>query len=644
MARNLYTELAWLPLPPADFNVKCRALLEAKEPIGTSLQALANAALDENHLHRLAKVVTKSRGPGLAPLTPFKLGLISNATTDFMVPALVATALRFGIALECIQGHFDQPLQEALDPKSVINRAQPDAVLISIDYRGLPLRATPGSGAHAEDSIAASLAHLNAIRDGIKANSQAVCIFQTLARPVESQFGSFDMVLPGTLRNLIARFNNELAEKLNGTEDLLLDIASIAETVGLANWHNPTLWNMGKLPFDSHVLPLYADFVGRLLGSMRGKSRRCLILDLDNTVWGGIIGDDGIEGIVIGQGNATGEAHLSLQQTALSLRERGIVLAVSSKNTDEIARTPFQKHPEMLLREEHFAVFQANWNDKATNIKAIAAELNLGLDAMVFVDDNPMERDLVRSMLPQVAVPEMPLDPAFYARTLIAGGYFEAIAFSNEDRTRADFYSDNARRVALKSKAGDVDSYLKSLEMVMTIQPFDDVSRARISQLINKSNQYNLTTRRYTETEVKDVEFDANATHLQIRLKDSFGDNGMISVIICRENGSIWDIDTWLMSCRVLGRKVEFAALQELVKMAQARGVKTISGMYRPTERNKLVEDHYTKLGFKEGEKEADGTRHFTMAVADFKETDFPMTIQRLENNRAHATEIQATP
>ncbi len=218
-------------------------------------------------------------------------------------------------------------------------------------------------------------------------------------------------------------------------------------------------------------------------------------------MWGGVIGDDGLEGIVIGQGDATGEAHLAVQQAALNLRGRGVVLAVSSKNTDEVARGPFRNHPEMLLREEHIAVFQANWNDKATNITAIAKELSLGLDAMVFLDDNPVERRLVREMLPQVAVPELPADPALYARTLLAAGYFESIAFSVEDKQRAGFYQDNARRVALQAQVGGHGRFtFTSLNMMMTVQPFDETGRARITQLINKSNQYNLTTRqRYTE-------------------------------------------------------------------------------------------------------------------------------------------------
>jgi FkbH-like protein len=434
------------------------------------------------------------------------------------------------------------------------------------------------------------------------------------------------------MRHLISEVNRGLAASLAGSPDLLLDVAGLAATVGLAEWHDPTLWNMAKLPIASAFVPLYADHVCRLIAALRGKSRRCLILDLDNTLWSGVIGDDGLEGIVIGQGDATGEAHLTVQQTALALRGRGIVLAVSSKNNDDVARSPFREHAEMALREDHFAVFQANWDDKATNITAIARELDLGIDAMVFLDDNPAERRLVRDMLPSVAVPELPSDPALYARTLLASGYFEALAFSGEDRKRADFYQDNARRVALQARAGDLEAYLASLAMVITFQPFDGAGRSRIAQLIAKSNQFNLTTRRYTEAQVAAAEADPACFTRQIRLSDIFGDNGMICVVICRPDeadAAAWEIDTWLMSCRVLGRKVEQATLAEILREAGARGIERLIGIHRPTARNKMVESHYANLGFTQIRREPDATTHWALNVATAVIPDVPMKICR---------------
>jgi FkbH-like protein len=491
-------------------------------------------------------------------------------------------------------------------------------------------------------TVQGAMGYLQALRDGIKANSNAVCIFQTFAPPVETLFGSLDRTLKGTRRSLLDEINRELAESVPGSGDVLLDVAGLAETVGLADWHNTQLWNMAKFSFSDELIPLYADHVARTVAAMRGKSRKALILDLDNTVWGGVIGDDGLEGIAIAQGDARGEAHLAVQQLALDLRARGIVLAVSSKNSDEVAREPFEKHPEMLLKLDHIAVFQANWNDKATNIQAIADELNLGLDAMVFLDDNPVERGLVRKLLPQVAVPELPEEPAYYARTLAAAGYFEAVAFAQEDLKRAGFYQDNARRASLQKQVGGVDAYLASLDMTITFQPFDATGRARIVQLINKSNQYNLTTRRYTDPEVAEAEKDATVFTLQVRLTDSFGDNGMISVVICRPGDQgAWEIDTWLMSCRVLGRKVEVMVLREILEHARAAGIHTLMGTFRPTEKNKLVIDHYARLGFTKVFEEESGLTRWELQVAGAVPEPAPMRVVshglRVEKEKAIA-------
>jgi FkbH-like protein len=641
MSNQLYSHLEWLPETPADFSTQCRGLAEAGPDFGKRVRQLANYRLDESALNRLAKAMAKvtAAGHSLAPLAPFRLGIVSNATSHFMVSALVATAARHGFALECVESEYGQTMQAALSPESSVNRARCDAVLIAIDHRGLPLSNVAGDASNAENDVKAALGQLETIRQGLRANGAGACIMQTLPRPVESLFGNFDFVLAGTQRQALDQLNRELAKSVAGSEDLLLDVAHLAETVGLSAWHDPTLWNLAKLPFAGEFLPLYADHVCRLLAALRGKSRKCLILDLDNTVWGGVIGDDGLDGIVIGQGDATGEAHLHVQRAALALRERGIVLAVSSKNTDEIARGPFREHPEMLLREEHIAVFQANWNDKATNIEAIAKELSLGLDAMVFLDDNPVERNLVRRLLPQVAVPELPADPALYARTLLAAGYFEAVAFSEEDKRRAQLYQDNAKRVALQAQAGDVDGYLASLDMQLTLSAFDDVGRARIAQLINKSNQFNLTTRRYTEAEVAAAERDPEAFTLQVRLTDSFGDNGMISVLICRRQADAWDIDTWLMSCRVLGRKVEAAVLGELVSQGRAAGVKRLLGRYLPTEKNQLVADHYSKLGFELLETHADGSTLWQLPLDSISPAaNLPMKIRRIGPRPASAS------
>ena len=601
--------LSWLERPPANFQLLCRDLYSDPGDRSTEIRALALTALDENQLIRFAKVIQRAFKNGhLDGLVRFRLGYISNGTPDFILAALVGTALRYGIALECVACGYDQSLQDALNPESPIHQLAPDAVAIAIDWHGLPMRAAVGENSQA--SVDSVLRHLETIRKGIRENGKATCIIQNIPAPVHRILGSFDRMLPGAPRQILDQVNIGLGEMARIAGDILLDVAGLAETVGLANWHSESAWNFAKLPFAQDLVPLYADYVCRTIAAMLGRSRRCLVLDLDNTLWGGVIGDDGLAGIQVAQGDANGEAYLDFQRHVLSLHEAGIVLAICSKNEDETARRPFQQHPEMLLREEHFAIFQANFDDKPTNLKAIARELSLGLESLVFVDDNPFERGLVRKTLPQVAVPEMPSDPALYVRTLSAAGYFEAVSFSREDSNRASYYQGNAKRAALQKSVSDVESYLESLQMEISFRPFDAANRKRIAQLIAKSNQFNLTTRRYTEQEVALMERSPEFFTMQVRLKDIFGDNGMISVVICRiASKQEWEIDAWLMSCRVLGRRVEHMVLRELLGHAAKR------------------EGHYANLGFSLHAGHPDGSTEWLVEVLGKEIDNAPMVV-----------------
>ncbi|WP_068085730.1 HAD-IIIC family phosphatase [Novosphingobium rosa] len=606
--------LPWLPAAPQDLRQQMRALPEAEHP-GAEVQRLAGFALNANQLDRLAKAMAELRGQGrsLAPLTPFRLGVLGTGTLDLLAVQLVGSAARHGVDLTCVTAPFGQIAQQAFDPASAINEAGCDGVLLALDHRDLPLAGDNG--------VEESLALLRGLRQALRNAGGALSIVQTLAEPPEPLFGHFDARWHNTLRAKIRAFNQALVEDLAGSADLLLDVAAMAGTAGTANWFSPGEWHLAKLPVAMACLPFYADHVGRLLGALRGKARRVLVLDLDNTLWGGIIGDDGMGGIRLGQGDPVGEAHLALQQQALALHGRGIVLAVCSKNEEATARQVFREHPDMALREEHIAVFQANWVDKAANLRAIAQELSLGLASFVFVDDNPAERAIIRQRLPEVAVPELPEDPALYTRTLALAGYFEATGFSAEDAARTGFYKDNARRAKLLEASGDLDSYLASLEMEIRFAPFDAVGRERIVQLINKSNQFNLTTRRYTEVEIAAIEQRSEGATLQVRLADRFGDNGMISTLVLTPSApdtpeKTWHIDLWLMSCRVLGRRVEDAVLNEVSRLAREQGVLWLEGTYRPTDRNMMVRDHYPRLGFEPLGAEEDGTTRWRWSTA----------------------------
>jgi FkbH-like protein len=627
-------ELNWLPAAGEGFRAEVRALqAELSGGIGQQfaerIVGLGSHAFDETQLGKLAGVARGivSQNPPIQGLSTVKLGLIGDGTLSLLGPAIAGSGLRHGVAIEVLEGGYNSAMQDALDSDGPLHTAGLDMTLITTDCRSLGLGESTPTADLAAVKVERALRYLDQIIDGLSGGVGSAVLVQTVVPPLEPLFGSFDRVQPGTTFAMTDAFNRRLAEWAASGRIILVDVARLANTIGLETWDDPYHWHASKLSFAPAMIPAYADVVARTIASVVGRARKCLVLDLDNTLWGGVIGDDGVAGIALGQGSATGEAFLAIQRMALELRARGIVLAVCSKNEEDAARSPFREHPDMLIREEHIAVFQANWTDKAANLRVIAESLNIGIDALVFLDDNPAERAQVRRELPRVAVPELPDDPALYPRMLASAGYFDAITFSQEDRDRAAFYQENARRAALLESSGDMDSYLQSLEMVCTIAPVDAVSRARVSQLINKSNQFNLTSRRYTEAEVAAAEADPARRTLQVRLTDCFGDNGIISVIIADRQADGWHIDTWLMSCRVLGRRVQEAVLAHLVSAARAAGAPALFGRYLPSAKNKMVADHYDKLGFTLLESTADGEKVYRLDLTTFVAPNLPMRI-----------------
>jgi FkbH-like protein len=600
------TDLPWLPRPAADLRTRLRAL-EQQTPAdwGSQLRGIANQFLSISHAMAVAQTLERLRERGApAALTAFRLGLVSNATTDFVKPFLIASALRYGIALEIIAADFGQSVQEAVDPGSRINQAHPHAILLALDHRGLPFRRADDAGWPLFEAQQV-VDELATIRSGFRQHSGAVCLVQTLPAPAELLFGSLDAATSGTLRASIAAVNAHLARDVTSAGDVLIDVDWLAQSIGLETWYDERNWHIARMPFAQRALPCYADLVARVIGAMRGKSRKCLVLDLDNTIWGGVIGDDGMDGIALDPGDPRGEAFRAVQRAAADLRRRGVVLAVCSKNDEGIAREPFRSHPGMILRESDIAVFVANWDDKATNLERIAGALDLGIDSLVLLDDNPVERAQVRGALPQVAVPELGADPSSFTRILLGAGYFESTGFTGEDLARADQYRSNAERERALAGSRDLNDFLRSLEMVIEFAPFTAASRKRTTQLINKTNQFNVSTRRYTEQQVAAMEQSAQHYTLQVAVRDRFGDNGMISAVICNKRGEEWEIDSWLMSCRVLNRRVEQAVCNRIARDALRAGARRLIGLYLPTERNGIVRDLFQRLGFEQGEATA---------------------------------------
>jgi FkbH-like protein len=627
--------LPWLPRPAGKMRDRLAAL--PTEPMAALLflQSLAQAGWGEADLGLLGRKISRILRSAPADfasevrrhgLTQARILILSASTASHLSDALIGTAIRCKFLLDVTVAEYEEPEPWLERNRSELKGNPPDFVLVASDSRMLKLTSQLGDEAAAAQMVGAALARIARIAEVAGAATGRPVILQTLAGDPDAISFNMDLGLPGSPRFLTDEFNRSLVQRARQDSRLVLDVNALASLVGHSAWSAGRYWYAAKYPFATTMIPLYADNVMRIIAAQMGRSRRVLVLDLDNTLWGGIVGDDGIEGLALGSGSALGEAHSALQRMALSLKERGIILCVSSKNDEAIALDAFRNHPEMILKEDDIVAFRVNWEDKAANIKAIADAIDLGLDSFVFLDDNPAERKRVRDALPSVAVPELPEDPSEWLGVFQAAGYFEQSGFSKEDQQRAGFYKANALRAARLERIGDHDEYLRSLSMTLSIAPFDGAGRKRIAQLISKSNQFNVTTRRYSETEIEAMQSNSEVLTLQARLEDIFGDNGMISAVICRQTGRIWEVDTWIMSCRVLGRRVEETILQYLVEQARVRGISEIIGRYIPTAKNGLVRDHFSKLGFVQTGSQ-NGETTWQLAIASYGEKDLPLKV-----------------
>ena len=615
-------DLYWLPEAPPDFNERLKAVAgletEAQWP---ALVSLANHRMDFLRTARLDVQLRKifPAPPNRSVAKPVRLAILASSTVTQLVPPIRVAALRRAIHVTAYEAHYGQYVQELRDKSSGLFAFKPNVVLFSLDAPHLlgGISAAMKSD-EAEGELSARIAQLASYWKLAREAFGAQVLQQTVLNRFAPLLGSNEHRLPSSPRQFIRAINERLRDAADAAGVDLVDVDARAAEDGLRAWHDTVLWLRAKQDVTPVAGPMYGELVARVIAAAQGKSAKCLVLDLDNTLWGGVIGEDGLDGIRVGQGSAEGEAYLKLQSYALDLASRGVILAVCSKNDEAVALAGLRDHPEMLMRPDHVASFVANWNDKPANLRRIAHELNIGLDSLVFADDNPFERNLVRRELPEVLVPELPEDVANYAQCIADAGYFETLAVTEDDRQRSALYRGNRDRESFKAHATDIESYLSGLEMSLISRPFDRVGLKRIVQLINKTNQFNLTTRRYTEAEVLGVIEDRRAFGLQLRLVDRFGDNGIIAIVIGRQRGDEMEIDTWLMSCRVLGRQVEEATLNLIAQEAARRGAKKLVGIYRPSARNDMVREHYTRLNFLLAGREEDGASRHVLDLSGF--------------------------
>lgn len=544
-----------------------------------------------------------------------RLAFLADCSTQHLAMIVQVVAAYRGLDIEVYEAGYDAIELEVFNPASGLYAFDPDFIFILKSTE--KLKAKYYTAPHAAEQ---SVERLSSIWAAITSRSRATVIQSNLVLPIERPFGHYGRLVPTAIDQYFADVNHYLASAVRSHRQVrLLDVDYLAALVGRSHWIDEKMWALAKEPCALEFMPLLAHGLVDLVGTNVGKVIKCVVLDLDNTLWGGVIGDDGLEGIRLGD-LEDGEAFVAFQRFILSLKQRGIILAVCSKNDHHNAILPFRDHPEMVLKESDFAVFVANWNNKADNIRHIQQTLNIGLDSMVFLDDNPFERNLVRQMLPEVIVPELPEDPSQYIRAVANLNLFETSSYSEADTERADMYRVEAQREQAKSGFERIEDYLVSLDMAITLERFNTFNLPRIAQLIQRSNQFNLCTRRYSESECEQFMLDSERyCPFTLTLEDKFGNYGLISVVMLKRESDTLVIDEYLMSCRVLQRGVENFAMNNIFELARKLRVSHVKGCYIPTKKNGMVKDFYAGFGFEKTTESADGVSEWILAVEAYQ-------------------------
>lgn len=530
------------------------------------------------------------------PATPrtARIAVAGSYTTSQFSGLFRVAALRRGVYTRLHNAGFDSYAQEILNPASPLYEFEPDYVILAPHQGAIHF---PSLSQDVEETLEREVERWTGLWDAVSKNSQARIVQHNVVIRPDTSWGHVSARVPGSRDEMLRSFNARLARAADDRV-LLIDCDRIASMFGKHRWFDDRYWHIAKQAVALDAIPDLARHTAAVLAAAEGLSAKCVVLDLDNTLWGGVIGEDGLAGIRLGDG-PEGEAYIAFQEYLLELRDRGVLLAVVSKNNERDAREPFERHPDMRLRLSDVAVFVANWRDKATNVKSVADQLNIGLDSLVFVDDNPAEREVLRQSLPEVEVISMPAEPALYVRALSESLLFEAAAITREDLSRAEQYRAREAAASLRKQAGSLEDFYKSLDMEAFVAPFDELNLARIVQLIGKTNQFNVTTRRHSLQAVRSFMEDSRWVTLYLRLRDHFVDHGLVAVLVAEQQaGGIMDIDTWLMSCRVIGRTVEDELFRHLCRIAVDRRCTVVRGTFIPSAKNGVVEDLFPRLGF----------------------------------------------
>ena len=545
------------------------------------------------------KQLKKLSKADISQLPNYKFAVMGDCATQHLSTAIRGYGIHTGLGMTVLDTDYNQIDAQVMDPGSELYGFAPNAVLIQMCteklYEGFCATPLDRRASFAEMTYA----RISRIWEQLNAHVHTTIFQCNFPFMDDGAFGQFGNKTADSFLFQQRKLNFLLMQGCQEVKNVyLIDLDAIQSACGREIFSDPKLYYIAKMPISVDVLPEVAKKVVDQIQALRGSTKKCVVLDLDNTLWGGVVGDDGLSGIQIGE-LGTGHAFSDFQAWLKELKNRGLLLAVCSKNNEPAAKEPFEKHPEMVLRLEDISMFVANWEDKAGNIRNIQKTLNIGMDSLVFIDDNPFERNLVRSMIPEITVPELPGDPAQYLQYLRSLNLFETASYSAEDAGRTRQYRQQAERAVFESSFQSYDAYLEGLDMKAVAAPFDVFHYPRIAQLTQRSNQFNLRTVRYTEAEIEEISRDDSHITLYFTLKDKFGDHGLISVVILdRQEDSLF-VSEWLMSCRVLKRGMEEFIVNKILQTAAEKGYRKVIGEYIPTPKNAMVKDLYEKMGFR---------------------------------------------
>ncbi|GAB7140188.1 HAD-IIIC family phosphatase [Deferribacterales bacterium RsTz2092] len=545
-----------------------------------------------------------------------KVAILGGSTTASIKELLEIFLLTNGILPIFYESEYAQYWQTAMFSED-LPAFKPDIIFIHTTFRNITeLPAMGDSGVDIDNKLEKQFNHFKTMWERLANACRCPIIQNNFERPIWRLMGNSDVSDVHGASNFVSRLNQCFYKYAQAGKNFYInDIDYLSASFGLASWHDNSAWYMFKCAMAVSAMPELAFSVANIIKSIYGKNKKAFVLDLDDTLWGGVIGDDGVNGILVGEDNAAGEGYSEFQRYIKAHKDLGILLNIASKNDENNAMLGLN-HPDGVLKSDDFAVIKANWDSKDINVRAIASTLNIGLDSLVFIDDNPAERMLVKENVTTVAVPEL-ASANDYIKVLDGAGYFEVTTLTADDLSRGQMYLDNARRQQQQGQFSNYDDFLCSLGMVATIAPFEQLYISRIAQLANKTNQFNLTTRRYTEAQITAIASSADYIALYGKLTDKFGDNGLVSVIIGRKGGGKLEVELWLMSCRVLKRGLEYAMFDKLVQLAVQSNVETIIGYYYPTDKNTMVKEFYGELGFTKTNEVADGTSTWEYKTAN---------------------------